>query len=133
MEMATEKPRIQVTLDPIVYESVRRFATLRGSPMSTVLRDMVDLVVPSFDRMSDMMQRIESEEGDINRWLLDASVDAEKHLEAMLGAVAGAQAMQATPGADATAPRPPTSNRGVSLSPDTLVSKGKNRSKQVVK
>lgn len=118
--MATEKPRIQVTLDPIVYESVRRFASLRGDSMSAVVSDMIDLVVPSFDRMSHMMERLASAEGDIQRGVLEASLEAEKQFEFIIGQ-AGDRDVQkralSPAGSSPKKPGPPSTNRGVRIPP----------------
>lgn len=48
--MATDKPRITITLDPHVYATLKRMSELGGQPMSTIISELLDSVHDPFMR-----------------------------------------------------------------------------------
>lgn len=55
--MATTKPRITVTFEPRTYEVLSRFSRAGGQSMSQVVADIIQLAVPSFERVVVVMER----------------------------------------------------------------------------
>lgn len=48
--MATDKPRITITLNPHVYATIKRMSELGGQPMSTIISELLDSVHEPFMR-----------------------------------------------------------------------------------
>jgi hypothetical protein len=48
--MATDKPRITITLNPHVYATLKRMSELGGQPMSTIISELLDSVHEPFMR-----------------------------------------------------------------------------------
>ena len=55
--MATEKPRITITLEPRVYEVVRRLSAASGDSMSRVVTQFLDVAVPPMERMVVVLEQ----------------------------------------------------------------------------
>ncbi|MDP3267403.1 MAG: hypothetical protein Q8M39_11310 [Sulfuricurvum sp.] len=56
--MATQKPRIIITFENHEYELLKRFAKLSGSPMSKVIRELVEPALEPLERLCVMMEGI---------------------------------------------------------------------------
>jgi hypothetical protein len=54
--MSTSKPRITLTLEPGVYEVVRRLSAASGDSMSAVITDFLDLAVPQMQRIALVLE-----------------------------------------------------------------------------
>lgn len=54
--MATEKPRITITIDSDQHEVLHRLARLQGSSMSRILRDFVKEVTPVLSKVADSLE-----------------------------------------------------------------------------
>lgn len=108
--LATTKPRITVTLDPHAYEVVSRLSKANGESMSAIVTGLVDLAVPSFERVVVMMERAASASEEVKagmRAALDrADKDVLPHMVAavgqgdmfLAGLAADFEAAQAAPG-----------------------------------
>jgi hypothetical protein len=53
--MPTNKPRVMVTLDPAVYETLSRFAELQGSSRSRVVAELLESIHPPLQRTVAML------------------------------------------------------------------------------
>jgi uncharacterized protein (DUF1778 family) len=58
--MATTKPRITVTLQPHSYDVIRRLAAAGGETMSKIVGDMLDVAIPSLERVVLVMEQAAS-------------------------------------------------------------------------
>ena len=54
--MATEKPRITITLEPDEYAVLHRLAKLQGSSMSRILREFMGEVTPILSKVADSLE-----------------------------------------------------------------------------
>jgi hypothetical protein len=54
--MSTTKPRITLTLEPEVYEVVRRLSAASGDSMSAVVADFLDVAVPQMQRVALVLE-----------------------------------------------------------------------------
>jgi len=57
--MATDKPRITVTLEPHTYNTIKRLAEIRKVSISSILSDMADESVPSLQRVISIFEAAE--------------------------------------------------------------------------
>ena len=55
--MSTTKPRITLTLEPAVYEVLRRLSAASGDSMSAVVADFLDVAIPQMDRMVTILEQ----------------------------------------------------------------------------
>jgi hypothetical protein len=53
--MATDKPRITISLTQEQYNTLHRLSTLQGMPMSRLVSDLVAEVAPVLDKVSDAL------------------------------------------------------------------------------
>lgn len=54
--MATDKPRLTITLDPRVYSALKGFSDGSGTPMSQFISEMLLQQLPILERMALMIQ-----------------------------------------------------------------------------
>jgi hypothetical protein len=54
--MATTKPRITISLEPHVYEVLRRLSFAGGRPMSAAVTGFLDVALPALERMVVVME-----------------------------------------------------------------------------
>ena len=54
--MATNKPRITLSLEPHVYEVLRRMSAAGGNSMSSIVTGFLDVAVPALERMVVVME-----------------------------------------------------------------------------
>lgn len=55
--MATTKPRMMLTLEPQTHAAFKRFAQLSGTPMATIVAQMLDQARPQFEKLGVMLQQ----------------------------------------------------------------------------
>ena len=55
--MSTTKPRITVTLEPRTYEVLSRLSAAGGDSMSALVSQVVDVAVPSLERVVAILER----------------------------------------------------------------------------
>jgi len=82
--MATNKPRITVTLEPRVYEVLRAISDNSGQSMSYFISDMLSTNYPIFERMAVSFQRIASQRELHKREIGETLQDAESALAPLL-------------------------------------------------
>ena len=136
--MATQKPRITVTLEPHVYEVLSRLAELQGGSKSSIISDLLESVSPVFERTCYVLQMANSASSGLNDDIRASMERSEAKIQAMMddamgqldifaadlsrashagsGVVGGDRA---TAGTDDTGdgPLPPHSNTGVTPKP----------------
>lgn len=76
--MATNKPRITVTLEKHDYELLRRMAAHQGQSMSSVVVEVLGLVREPFERVVSMLDRLAAAKGQIRDGVLLAATQAEE-------------------------------------------------------
>lgn len=108
--MSTSKPRITLTLEPAVYEVLRRLSSASGDSMSAVVTSFLDVAVPQMDRMVTILEQAKAipqqardellgslERGEAK--LLSALDDAQGHSLLMLERMENATRATGTGGA----------------------------------
>lgn len=90
--MPTAKPRILVTLEPNVYETLKKLSAHRKRPISVIVREVVDMVHEPYQRLNDLFDGVERKreeitlgEGEIREGLLNAFNDVDLAARAMNG------------------------------------------------
>ena len=93
--MPTNKPRVQVTLEPETHAVIARFAQLQGRTRGSVIAELLDSVSPSLTRTVALLEAaFEAPESvkkglrgvieDLQGELVSASGDAAKQLDFVL-------------------------------------------------
>ena len=100
--MATTKPRITITLQPHSYDVVRRLAAAGGETMSKIVGDMLDVAIPSLERVvvvleqaagmsqearAGMRASFERAEADIVPGLANLMLQRDAFIDDMVGAL----------------------------------------------
>lgn len=83
--MATDKPRVNVTLEPSTYELLRRAAAAQHTSMSKVVAELVESVAPMFERLVSIADALEQAPEEIRATLRGASEAAEPAIMQQLG------------------------------------------------
>lgn len=55
--MSTTKPRITITLEPKVYELLRRLSAVNGHSMSSIVTEFLEVAVPPMERMVVVLEQ----------------------------------------------------------------------------
>lgn len=87
--MATQKPRITITLEPHVYEVLTRLSELQGSPRARIVSDLLDSVVPVFERTCYVLQMAERATDGVNDDIRESLERSEAKLQAMMNDAMG--------------------------------------------
>ena len=82
--MATQKPRIIVTFDNHEYELLKRFARLSGSTMSKVIRELVQPALEPLERLSVMMQGINTSTKEVHEGMSSSFKQVAQDMEPFL-------------------------------------------------
>jgi hypothetical protein len=82
--MATDKPRITVTLPPRSHEVLARFAKLNGQSMSSVVADFVELVIPSLVRAVAFIERAQGAGDEVKAGMRASLEKADRELFPLL-------------------------------------------------
>lgn len=78
--MATEKPRITITLEPDEYAVLHRLAKLQGSSMSRILREFMGEVMPILAKVADSLELAKRASSDARAKFVRAAEEAEEEL-----------------------------------------------------
>ena len=130
--MATTKPRITVTLTERQHEVLKIISDCGGQSMSSLLGELIEVSLPTFERMANTFQRLHQAKNYERAKMIEAFDQAQAVLEPIaaealdqfdlfLGRIEGATGAvtHAPLGAGASAPDAPTTpltNRGVTPS-----------------
>ena len=71
--MATQKPRITITITPRQHEVLRSISESSGQPMSAFLSEMLEVSMPTLERMATTFQKLKQAQ----------SVERERYLQSM--------------------------------------------------
>lgn len=78
--MATNKPRITITLDQDIYDLLKSISSISGQPMSGIVSEFLDGARPVFKSMSDTFVKIKEAKDFEKKAFIDALEDSEKVL-----------------------------------------------------
>jgi hypothetical protein len=85
--MPTSLPRVQVSLKPEQYDTLRRLATLRGVSMASIVAELVATVEPVLRRSADAMEAVETAQLEVNRNLRRVVEQADADLRPIVESV----------------------------------------------
>lgn len=85
--MATNKPRITITLEPEEHEALMRLAVLQQRPMSAIIRELIGEVSPIFARVVEALELAQRASSDLRANFVKAASDAELELRPIADAV----------------------------------------------
>lgn len=78
--MATDKPRVTVTLDPDAYALVRELSSLNGESMSKIIGDLVMAVTPTLRAVIDAGREFEQLQASVQDDIRAQFVSAEARI-----------------------------------------------------
>lgn len=78
--MATNKPRITITLDQDIYDLLKSISSVSGQPMSGIVSEFLDGARPVFKSMSDTFLKIKAAKDFEKKAFIDALEDSERVL-----------------------------------------------------
>lgn len=87
--MATTKPRITVTLTPRQHEVLRVISECGGQPMSTFISEMLELSLPTLERMATSFQKIKAAQDQQRRRIVEELDEAHAAIEPIVQATVG--------------------------------------------
>lgn len=108
--MATSKPRITITLEPRTYEVLSRMSKAGNESMSQIVTGLVDLAVPSLERVVAVIERAATASDEVkdgmraaldraDRAIIPQLIDAAQQGDMFLaGLAAEGEAAQQAPG-----------------------------------
>jgi len=82
--MATQKPRITVTLEPHVYEVLTTLSELQGSPRARIISELLESVTPVFERTCYVLQMAQKAKSGVNDDIRESLVRSEAKIQAMM-------------------------------------------------
>lgn len=78
--MATDKPRITITLSPEQHFVLKRLATLQGGSMSRIVTDLLGEVTPVLSRVCDTLEVAKRAQEGVRLNLRRAAQEAEEDI-----------------------------------------------------
>lgn len=78
--MATEKPRITITLEPEQHAVLRRLAELQGGSMSRIVSEFLGEVTPILSQVADSLELAQRALSDARAKFVRAAEEAEEEL-----------------------------------------------------
>lgn len=120
--MPTHKPRINVTVTQDQYDRLHQLSTATEESMSSIMSEMLEAMIPTFERMYEMVKAAENAPKEMVDSILERMESSQSKLvEAQRGALDAFDDLvpkrTVLPAQRAAArgsvPRPPTTNRGV--------------------
>lgn len=87
--MATDKPRITITLDPHVYEVLTTLSQLQGSPKARIVSELLESVVPVFERTCYVLQLAQKAQSGVNQDIRESLERSEAKIQAMMNDAMG--------------------------------------------
>jgi hypothetical protein len=82
--MATQKPRIIISFENHEYELLKRFSKLSGSPMSKVIRELVEPALEPLGRLCVMMEGINISTKEVHDGMRDSFHQVANDMEPVL-------------------------------------------------
>lgn len=87
--MATTKPRITITLTHRQHEVLRAISENSGQSMSTFVTEIVELSLPTLERMAETFRKIKSAQDEQKKRIADELEQAQAAVEPVLDQVMG--------------------------------------------
>lgn len=116
--MATQKPRITVTLDQDVYDTIRGLSDVQGVTMSGLVSEFLTMVNPIQQRVLRACQKAQALNAESKASMVSSLESGEAQLTEMLGPLLALMDQLADE-------QPPHSNTGVTNAKDTT--QGENK------
>ena len=85
--MATQNPRITITLHPETYAIVKELGRLNGESMSATVGGLLDQVAPVLQRIATVLTAAEQAKAAVKDRLADDMEEAQAKMEKSLGVV----------------------------------------------
>lgn len=85
--MATDKPRITLTLEPEWHDVLSRLAALQGRPMSKVIGELLQEIMPILSRLTSALEEVQRANVDAKLKFLEGADRAERELMPIVDAV----------------------------------------------
>lgn len=120
--MATQKPRITITLDQDVYDTIRGLSEAQGCTMSGLVSEFLTMVNPVQQRVLQAVKKAQSLNVESKADMVSMLESGEAQFTEMLGPMLALMDQMA-------AGQPPHSNTGVTNLSDTIQGEGKGASK----
>lgn len=120
--MATQKPRITVTLEQGVYDTIRGLSDAQGCTMSGLISEFLSMVNPVQQRVLQAVKKAQSLNVESKADMVASLEASEAQLTEMLGPLLALMDQLAEG-------EPPHSNTGVTNLSDTAKGEGKRASK----
>lgn len=87
--MATDKPRIQVTVKPSQYELLKRLAKLQKRSMASILGELLDEIEPVYERVAVVLQAAVRAQSSMNQGFVESAQRAEAELAPLVAQAMG--------------------------------------------
>lgn len=87
--MATQKPRLTVTLEPHTYAVLAQLAELQNRPKSKVITELLESVTPVLERTCYVLQMAERATSGVNDDIRASMERSEAKLQAMMNEAMG--------------------------------------------
>jgi hypothetical protein len=78
--MATEKPRITITLEPAQHEVLKRLSALQGGSMSKIVSEFLGEITPILEKVADSLESAKRASADARARFVRAAEVAEEEL-----------------------------------------------------
>lgn len=88
--MPTNKPRVQVTLEPATHEIIDALARLQGRSRGSVIADLIDSIAPPLARTVALLQAASEAPAEVKRGLVNVVEGLHADLIAASGLVSDA-------------------------------------------
>ena len=82
--MATEKPRLTITLEPHTYAVITELSKLQRKPKAKIITELLESVVPVFERTAYLLQMAERATTGVNDDIKGSMERAEAKLKLMM-------------------------------------------------
>lgn len=83
--MPTNKPRVQVTLEPQTHAVIERMALLQGRTRGSIIAEMLDSIAPALTRTVALLEAAADAPRDVKRGLRQAVEQAHSEIVALSG------------------------------------------------
>ena len=81
--MPTRNPRINITLKQADYDVIKRLSELTGSSRSKTIKEYLEVVIPTLERVADNLEIIKNSDKNIKEGLVKSVDDALTRLETL--------------------------------------------------
>lgn len=85
--MATEKPRITLTLEPEWHDVLSRLSEMQGRPMSKVIGELLREIMPILARLTSAMEEVQRANIDAKLKFLEGADRAEREIKPVVDAI----------------------------------------------